>query len=59
VLKRPKLRPTSIEKEIFPAIAADHQLHSFDLAGFWMDVGQPKDYLSGDFLMLSFAQYLG
>jgi NDP-sugar pyrophosphorylase family protein len=42
-----QLRPTSIEKEIFPAVAADHQLHSFDLQGFWMDVGQPKDYLSG------------
>ena len=42
-----QLRPTSIEKEIFPAIAADQQLHSFDLAGFWMDVGQPKDYLTG------------
>jgi len=43
-----QLRPTSIEKEIFPAVAADHQLHSFDLQGFWMDVGQPKDYLSGE-----------
>ena len=44
-----KPRPTSIEKEIFPAIAADQQLHSFDLQGFWMDVGQPKDFLTGRF----------
>lgn len=43
-----QLRPTSIEKEIFPAIAADQQLHSFDLAGFWMDIGQPKDFLTGE-----------
>ena len=42
-----QLRPTSIEKEIFPAIAADQQLHSYDLAGFWMDVGQPKDFITG------------
>ncbi|WVR08652.1 mannose-1-phosphate guanyltransferase [Kwoniella sp. DSM 27419] len=53
VLDRIELRPTSIEKEVFPAIAADGQLHSFDLPGFWMDVGQPKDYLSGTCLYLS------
>jgi NDP-sugar pyrophosphorylase family protein len=46
-----KPRPTSIEKEIFPAIAADQQLHSYDLAGFWMDVGQPKDYITGMSIM--------
>ncbi|WWC65236.1 mannose-1-phosphate guanyltransferase [Kwoniella dejecticola CBS 10117] len=53
VLNRIKLEPTSIEKDTFPAIAADQQLHSFDLPGFWMDVGQPKDYLSGTCLYLS------
>lgn len=42
-----QLKPTSIEKEIFPVIASEGQLHSFDLEGFWMDVGQPKDYLTG------------
>ncbi|KAL7929617.1 mannose-1-phosphate guanyltransferase [Trichoderma chlorosporum] len=53
VLKRIELRPTSIEKETFPAMVADNQLHSFDLDGFWMDVGQPKDFLSGTCLYLS------
>ncbi|KAH8599637.1 mannose-1-phosphate guanyltransferase [Bisporella sp. PMI_857] len=53
VLKRIELRPTSIEQETFPAITADGQLHSFDLEGFWMDVGQPKDFLSGTCLYLS------
>jgi mannose-1-phosphate guanylyltransferase len=48
-----QLQPTSIEKEVFPAIAADHQLHSYDLAGFWMDVGQPKDFLTGELAALS------
>lgn len=28
-------------------MAEDGQLHSIDLDGFWMDVGQPKDYLTG------------
>ena len=53
VLKRIELRPTSIEQETFPAIVKDGQLHSFDLEGFWMDVGQPKDFLSGTCLYLS------
>ena len=53
VLKRIELRPTSIEQETFPAIVKDGQLHSYDLEGFWMDVGQPKDFLSGTCLYLS------
>ncbi|CRK20221.1 hypothetical protein BN1723_017848 [Verticillium longisporum] len=53
VLKRIELRPTSIEQETFPAIVRDGQLHSFDLEGFWMDVGQPKDFLTGTCLYLS------
>jgi mannose-1-phosphate guanylyltransferase len=53
VLKRIELRPTSIEQETFPAIVKDGQLHSFDLEGFWMDVGQPKDFLAGTCLYLS------
>ena len=43
-----QLKPTSIEKEVFPPMAMDKQLHCFDLEGFWMDVGQPKDYLTGE-----------
>ncbi|CAD6503793.1 BgTH12-05538 [Blumeria graminis f. sp. triticale] len=53
VLRRIELRPTSIEQETFPAICKDGELHSFDLEGFWMDVGQPKDFLSGTCLYLS------
>ncbi|KAL8863190.1 MAG: hypothetical protein Q9178_000565 [Gyalolechia marmorata] len=53
VLNRIELRPTSIEQETFPAICKDDQLHSMDLEGFWMDVGQPKDFLSGTCLYLS------
>ncbi|KAJ8126779.1 hypothetical protein O1611_g6859 [Lasiodiplodia mahajangana] len=48
-----KNRPTSIEQETFPAVVRDGQLHSFDLEGFWMDVGQPKDFLTGTCLYLS------
>lgn len=47
VLARIEPRPTSIEKEVFPAVAADGRLYAMQLEGYWMDVGQPKDYLTG------------
>lgn len=53
ILKRIQPKPTSIEKEIFPAMARDSQLHTMELPGFWMDVGQPKDYLTGTGLYLT------
>ena len=48
VLERIELRPTSIEKETFPLIVRDKGLYAFTLEGYWMDVGQPKDYLRGE-----------
>ncbi|KAM7096020.1 mannose-1-phosphate guanylyltransferase catalytic subunit beta isoform 1-T1 [Ciconia maguari] len=47
ILQRIQLRPTSIEKEIFPAMAQEGQLYAMELQGFWMDIGQPKDFLTG------------
>uniref|UniRef100_A0A0D6QWW3 mannose-1-phosphate guanylyltransferase n=1 Tax=Araucaria cunninghamii TaxID=56994 RepID=A0A0D6QWW3_ARACU len=47
VLDRIPLKPTSIEKEVFPKIAAEKNLFAMVLPGFWMDIGQPKDYISG------------
>ncbi|WAR25874.1 GMPPB-like protein [Mya arenaria] len=47
MLDRIELKPTSIEKEVFPDMAKDGQLYTMELQGFWMDVGQPKDFLTG------------
>ncbi|KAG6758299.1 hypothetical protein POTOM_038639 [Populus tomentosa] len=47
VLDRIELRPTSIEKEVFPKIAAEDKLYAMVLPGFWMDIGQPRDYITG------------
>ncbi|KAG6697453.1 hypothetical protein I3842_09G200000 [Carya illinoinensis] len=47
VLDRIELRPTSIEKEVFPKIAVEQKLYAMVLPGFWMDIGQPKDYITG------------
>ncbi|KJE93259.1 mannose-1-phosphate guanyltransferase beta [Capsaspora owczarzaki ATCC 30864] len=52
ILKRIELRPTSIEKETFPAMAADQELFAMNLEGYWMDIGQPKDFLAGSALYL-------
>ncbi|EDQ85317.1 uncharacterized protein MONBRDRAFT_12046 [Monosiga brevicollis MX1] len=53
ILDRIEPRPTSIEKEIFPAMAETQNLYAMDLPGFWMDVGQPPDYLKGMVLYLN------
>ncbi|XP_077182243.1 mannose-1-phosphate guanylyltransferase catalytic subunit beta isoform X2 [Paroedura picta] len=47
ILERIQLQPTSIEKEIFPVMAEQGQLYAMELQGFWMDIGQPKDFLTG------------
>jgi mannose-1-phosphate guanylyltransferase len=47
ILKRIPLRPTSIEKEVFPSMANAGELYAMELKGFWMDIGQPRDYLAG------------
>ncbi|MFS7968671.1 putative nucleotidyltransferase [Helianthus anomalus] len=47
VLDRIELKPTSIEKEIFPKIVSENQLYAMVLPGYWMDIGQPKDYITG------------
>lgn len=52
ILNRIQPVPTSIEKEVFPDMAKQGQLHATPLEGFWADVGQPKDFLAGTGLFL-------
>ncbi|KAJ3175804.1 mannose-1-phosphate guanyltransferase [Irineochytrium annulatum] len=53
ILDRIPNKPTSIEKDVFPHMARDGQLHATPLEGFWADVGQPKDFLTGTGLYLN------
>ena len=53
ILNRIEPRPTSIEREIFPVMARESQLFAYDMDSYWMDVGQPKDYLTGMCLYLN------
>ncbi|OQS02564.1 mannose-1-phosphate guanyltransferase beta [Thraustotheca clavata] len=54
ILDRIQLRPTSMETEIFPQMAAEGNLFSLHLPGYWTDVGQPKDFLTGMCMHLEF-----
>ena len=46
----------SIEKDVFPQMALAGELHATPLQGFWADVGQPKDFLTGTALYLGSLQ---
>ncbi|KAK8817114.1 hypothetical protein WA556_003011 [Blastocystis sp. ATCC 50177/Nand II] len=56
ILKRIPSKPTSIERDIFPIMAKDKELYSIVLDGFWMDIGQPKDFVAGTALYLDFIR---
>lgn len=53
ILNRIEPKPTSIEKEVFPFMANEGQLYCLELQGYWMDVGQPKDFITGTCLHLA------
>ncbi|ELA41873.1 uncharacterized protein VICG_01057 [Vittaforma corneae ATCC 50505] len=52
VLRYIELREMSIEKEVFPKLAEAGVLHAFKFEGYWMDIGQPVDYLKGQQLAI-------
>ena len=52
IIDRIENRPTSIEREIFPKMAEEGEIYQMVLPGYWMDIGQPHDYLSGQTLYL-------
>lgn len=47
IIDRIENRPTSIEREIFPVMAGEEHLYQMELPGYWMDIGQPADFLNG------------
>jgi mannose-1-phosphate guanylyltransferase len=56
VLERiPAGRACSIEREIFPALAADGVLHGFPSDAYWRDIGTPASYLAAHHDVLSGA----
>ena len=41
----PEGRPVSIEREVFPTLAAEGSVYGIALSGYWLDVGTPETYL--------------
>jgi mannose-1-phosphate guanylyltransferase len=41
----PEGRPVSIEREVFPTLAAEGSVYGIALPGYWLDVGTPESYL--------------
>lgn len=53
VLDMVEPREMSIETEIFPKLAEKGRLDSFVFEGYWMDIGQPMDYIKGQSLEIA------
>jgi len=47
-----KGRKVSIEREVFPRLAEEGKLFGFESHSFWMDIGQPHDYLEANAMIL-------
>jgi len=59
IFERLSLRPTSMEKEVLPSLAAEEQLYckTLDpLDGFWMNIKKPPDFLQGTSLYLRYLR---
>jgi NDP-sugar pyrophosphorylase family protein len=42
-----------IETQVFPKLAEEQQLYGFESHGFWMDIGEPIDYLNANAAVLA------
>lgn len=42
----------SIEREVFPKLAAQRKLYGYNLEGLWMDIGKHEDFLHANHLLL-------
>jgi mannose-1-phosphate guanylyltransferase len=48
----PEGKAVSIEREVFPKLAAEGRLGSFCMEGLWMDIGKPQEYLETNKIIL-------
>ena len=48
----PEGRAVSMEREIFPRLAADGRLYGHLVHGLWMDIGKPEEYLQTNRILL-------
>ena len=48
----PKGREVSIEREVFPVLAANKELSGYRFESLWVDIGKPNDYILANKVML-------
>ncbi|GAG88141.1 unnamed protein product, partial [marine sediment metagenome] len=46
-------RKTSIERDVFPKLAAEKELFHYSIPGIWKDIGKPEELLEGNILLLN------
>jgi len=56
IFERLSMRPTSMEKEVLPHLAAEEQLYCMKLDGYWMNIKKPPDFLMGTSLYLDYLR---
>ncbi|GIQ82983.1 hypothetical protein KIPB_004219 [Kipferlia bialata] len=54
VLDMVKLKPTSMEREIFPRVAAKGEMYCYQHTGMWKDIGKPDDFLAAVQMQLDY-----
>jgi mannose-1-phosphate guanylyltransferase len=54
----PSGRAVSLEREIFPVLAAKGKLKGWKHAGFWYDIGKIQDYVTANMELISRPGYL-
>ena len=55
----PDGRPVSLEREVFPQLAAEGTLFACQSEAAWLDVGTPESYIKAQFLVADSGQMLG
>lgn len=48
----PEGKRVSLEREVFPKLAAERKLYAYNFEGLWMDIGKHEDYLRANRLLL-------
>ncbi len=55
----PAGRKVSMEREIFPKLAAENALYGHKVSGMWIDIGKPEEYLQTNKMMLGKTERSG
>ena len=49
----PSNKKVSIEREVFPKIAEEHEVYHYPIEGIWKDIGKPYDLLQGNISLMN------